>query len=155
MDKNEIVERIKHAAHNTDSLIAKLDTLTNRIDTAKTNQNEELVQYYENQFVEASVEFMDGVESIIDGWYELRGEERPPAESEALSPDVLDEIHELVVGIVQGLPVDYTKLTSAAAVSEEKLTELESRVSRVTGEERPVVHTPTTKGPKHKVDLTG
>lgn len=152
MDKTEVVERIKHAAKNTDTLIAKLDTLTNRIDTARVNQNEELVQYYENQFTEASVEFMDGVESILDGWYELRGETRPPAEQEDLTPEMLDKIHSTVVNILQGLPVE---LTDAVRAPEHTLDVSASRTSRVTGEERPIVRPEAKKGPKHKVDLTG
>ncbi len=152
MDKTEVVERIKHAAKNTDTLIAKLDTLTNRIDTARVNQNEELVQYYENQFTEASVEFMDGVESILDGWYELRGETRPPAEQEDLTPEMLDKIHSTVVNILQGLPVEPD---STAPTPGHTLDVSASRTSRVTGEERPIVRPEAKKGPKHKVDLTG
>ena len=153
VDRTEVVERIKHAAKNTDTLIAKLDTLTNRIDTARVNQNEELVQYYENQFTEASVEFMDGVESILDDWYELRGETRPPADQEDISPETLEEIHNTVVSILQGLPVESIPGTSQTA---ERAPDISgARVSRVTGEERPVVRPQAKKGPKHKVDLTG
>lgn len=152
MDKTDVIERIKHAAKSTDTLIAKLDTLTNRIDTARVNANEELVQYYENQFTEVSVEFMDGVESILDGWYELRGETRPPAEHEDLSPEALEEIHSAVVNILQGLPVE---IAPAERAPEPALDVSASRTSRVTGEERPVVRPQAKKGPKHKVDLTG
>lgn len=149
MEQTEVfdtVERIKYAAKNTDTLIAKLDALTSRIDAARGNQNEELARYYENQFTEASAEFMGGVESILDGWYELRGEVRPPAEQEDLSPEMLDEIHSTVVNILQGLPI---------RAAEPALDVSASRVSRVTGEERPIVRPQEKKGPKHKVDLTG
>jgi hypothetical protein len=101
----EIEERIRSAAQNTDKLILKLDTLTNRIDTARANENQELVEYYERKFAEASVEFMDGVETILDDWYELNGEARPNADREVLGPEMLTEIHNTVVAIVQGLPL--------------------------------------------------
>ena len=107
MDHNEketIKEHIKNVALSTDSLISRLDTLTNRIDTARMNENDELVQFYENEFTELSVEFMDGVETILDEWYALRGIERPPVDNEALDADMLEEIHNTVVRIVAGLP---------------------------------------------------
>jgi hypothetical protein len=100
---SEIAGRIKAAAVSADKLIVRLDTLTNRIDTARANDNRELVEYYERQFAEASVEFMDGVETILDDWYALRGEARPPAEVEYIAPEMLDEIHDTVVSIVQGI----------------------------------------------------
>jgi hypothetical protein len=143
VENTNIIERIKHAARNTDALIAKLDTLTNRIDTARTNKNEELVQYYENQFTEVSVEFMDGVESILDSWYELRGETRPPAEMEELTPEALDEIHGTVVGILRGLPVDMAPKTSVVSLTPERTVGVSS------------ARAPREEGPRHKVDLTG
>ncbi len=145
-NRNELVERIKSAAKNTDALIAKLDTLTNRIDTAKVNQNEELVKFYQNQFAEISIEFMDSVESILDGWYELRGETRPPAEQEDLTPEMLDEIHNTVVNILQGLPIESVMSASAADTA---------HTSLLTGAEQSAVVPQVSKGPKHKVDLTG
>jgi hypothetical protein len=104
LDRTEIEDRIRHVAKNTDALIVKLDTLTSRIDTARTNENKELVEYYEKQFAETSVEFMDGVETILDGWYALNGIPRPPADHEILDGDTLDVIHNTVVEIVQGQP---------------------------------------------------
>jgi hypothetical protein len=100
----ETSERIKKTALDTDRLIARLDTLTSRIDTARSNNNEDLAEYYERQFAEASVEFMNDVESILDDWYALKGEARPPAQMEYLAPETLDAIHSAVVSIVQGLP---------------------------------------------------
>lgn len=100
-DNAQTEERIRLLAKNTDVLIARLDTLVNRIDTAKINENRDLVEYYERQFAEASVEFMNGVETILDEWYALKGVQRPPAEQERLEPDMLDEIHRTVVSIVQ------------------------------------------------------
>jgi hypothetical protein len=99
-------ERIKRTALDTDRLIARLDTLTGRIDTARANDNAELAEYYEGQFAEASVEFMNGVESILDDWYALNGEVRPPAQMEYIAPETLDVIHDAVVSIVQGLPLE-------------------------------------------------
>ncbi|MDR2780367.1 MAG: hypothetical protein LBB28_04505 [Synergistaceae bacterium] len=102
----EAAERIKKNALDTDRLIGRLDTLTNRIDTARTNNNAELAEYYEGQFAEVSVEFMNGVESILDDWYALSGETRPPAGLEYIAPETLDVIHGAVVSIVRGLPPD-------------------------------------------------
>jgi hypothetical protein len=113
----EIEERIRIAAQNTDKLILRLDTLTGRIDTARTNENQELVEYYERKFAEASVEFMDGVETILDEWYALNGEARPNDGSEILLPETLNEIHSTVVAIVRGLPLPDYLASSASSVS--------------------------------------
>jgi hypothetical protein len=140
MEREEIEDRIKRSAENTDALITKLDTLTGRIDAARANENGELTEYYERQFAEASVEFLDGVESILDGWYELRGETRPPAADEYISPETLDSIHSAVVSIVQGLPVDLTEET-AAGHDFDQTTHEPAR--------------PADTGPRHRVDVTG
>ena len=139
MDFNgEVEERIKHTALNTDKLIVRLDTLTNRIDTAKSNDNRDLVEYYERMFAEASVEFMDSVESILDDWYALKGEARPHAEREYLSPETLNEIHNTVVSIVQGLPV----------VMPEHAADRETDPPQD-------INFPRQTGPSHKLDVTG
>ena len=140
MEQEGIAERIRISAANTDKLILKLDTLTNRIDTAKANENAELIEYYERLFAEASVEFLDGVESILDDWYALRGEERPPAQTERLSPEMLDSIHNTVVSIVQGLPVD---LQAPIPAPEPGTPESEAPGTYTTG------------APRHKVDVKG
>ena len=141
MEQEKIVERIRVSASNTDKLIIRLDTLTNRIDTAKTNENAELVEYYERQFAEASVEFLDSVESILDDWYTLRGEERPPAQTEYISPETLDMIHDTVVSIVQGLPVDFQ---APIPQPEHSVPEPETHESYTSG-----------GPPRHRVDVTG
>ena len=102
MDTAQIEARIRAIAKETDGLIVKLDTLTGRIDMAWANDNRKLAEYYERQLAEASVEFMNGVETILDEWYALKGTERPPADQEILPPEALDEIHKTVVAIVQG-----------------------------------------------------
>jgi hypothetical protein len=132
-------ERIRHTALNTDKLIARLDTLTNRIDTAKSNDNQDLAEYYERMFAEASVEFMDGVESILDDWYALRGEARPPAEREYLSPETLDVIHDAVVSIAQGLPVTMPELLASGNETDDAME----------------INIPRQTGPSHKLDVTG
>jgi len=137
MEKSEIESRIRLSAKNTDLLITRLDTLTGRIDTAMANQNQELVEYYERQFTEASVEFMDSVESILDDWYSLRGEARPSVDAERLSPEDLDAIHNTVVGIVQGLSF----LSEAGVPFEAKPTQATAPRA--------------AEGPKNRVDLTG
>jgi hypothetical protein len=135
----EAEERIRNTALNTDKLIVKLDTLTNRIDTAKFNDNQDLVEYYERMFAEASVEFMDSVESILDDWYALKGETRPPAEREYLPPETLNVIHNAVVSIVQGLPV---VMPEPLAPSHE--------IDAVQG-----INIPRQTGPRRKFDVTG
>jgi hypothetical protein len=135
----EAAERIKSTALNTDKLIVRLDTLTNRIDTAKSNDNQDLVEYYERMFAEVSVEFMDNVESILDDWYALKGETRPPAENEYLSPETLNMVHNAVVSIVQGLPV---VMSDSSVSAHETDAAQEVDILRQTG-------------PRHKLDVTG
>lgn len=158
-DRSVISERIRDVAKSTDGLIAKLDTLTNRIDTAKANENHDLVDYYENQFAEASVEFMDNVETILDDWYALRGERRPPAEEESLTPEVLDEIHSTVVGIVQGLAMNLPEDARASGLREKVdlssagIGALDADIAPAATEKPPRPR--RRKGPGNKVDLTG
>jgi hypothetical protein len=140
LEHEGIVDRIRISAANTDKLIVRLDNLISRIDTAKSNENAELVEYYERQFAEASVEFLDGVESILDDWYALKGEERPPMQDEYISPEMLDSIHNTVISIVQGLPVD---LQAPIPAPEPSAPESETP------------ETYTTSPPRHKVDVTG
>ncbi|MDR0764725.1 MAG: hypothetical protein LBE65_03935 [Synergistaceae bacterium] len=132
-------ERIRNSALNTDKLIVRLDTLTNRIDTARSNNNRDLAEYYERKFAEASVEFMDSVESILDGWYAMKGETRPPAEKEYLSPETLDTIHDAVVSIVRGLPV-----VMPAPLPPDR----EIDAARE-------INIPRQTGPSRKIDVTG
>ena len=160
-DRTVISERIRNVAKNTDGLIAKLDTLTNRIETARANENHDLVEYYENQFAEASVEFMDNVETILDGWYELRGERRPSADEEMLTPEVLDEIHSTVVGIVQGLAMNLPEDARASGLREkvdlssEGIGKLDAAIAPAAPETPPHPRRNRRKGPGNKVDLTG
>jgi hypothetical protein len=105
MDTESVENRIRLLASSTDNLIARLETLSGRLDTARANENQELAEYYERQFAEASVEFMNGVETILDEWYELKGTKRPPSDVEVIEPEVLEEIHNTVVSIVQRLPL--------------------------------------------------
>lgn len=159
MEKKLLEERIKLIAGNTDKMITKLDTLTNRIDTAKVNENQELAEYYERQFAEASVEFMEGVETILDDWYALKGMERPDAEDEQISSEMLDDIHNTVVGIVQGLSAAYPDGAPAVNAGIERIGEKLARASdaEIAPPPQPanVSATRTKKGPNHKVDITG
>jgi hypothetical protein len=141
-EQEKIEDRIRRTAVNTDKLITKLDTLTNRIDTAKANENRELVDYYERQFAEASVEFLDSVETILDDWYALRGEARPPAQSEYIAPETLEAIHETVVSIVQGLPAAMPETPAAGRGTAEG--------ASADGEAAP-----RPGEPRHRVDVTG
>lgn len=136
MEGPAIADRIRATARNTDELIARLDSLNARINSAHEGDDEELAKYYEDQFAEVSLEFMDGVETIIDSWYELRGETRPAAEDEMLTPEDLDHVHEMVVGIMHSLPE--AESTEAAAVIS-----------------APLDMSTVSKGPQHKVDLRG
>lgn len=147
MEQGAVVERIKNTARNTDALIAKLDSLAGRVDAAKASGNEELAQYYEGQFTEVSVEFMDSVESILDCWYDMRGVQRPPAETEDLSPEDLDGIHGMVVDILHGLQPDLRKAEKQHAPA--------AVIEPSKEEHAHVPLRPKDTGPKHKVDLTG
>lgn len=146
MEREAVIERIKSTARNTDALIAKLDTLTGRISSAKSSSNDELARYYEDQFTEVSIEFMDGVETIIDCWYEMKGMTRPQAEDELLTPETLEEIHNEVVSLLHGVQYvpaeDHAPNEHAAAVHQDAIPaqQLPPRVA---------------PGPSHKVDLTG
>jgi hypothetical protein len=144
-EQEKIEDRIRRTAVNTDHLIIKLDTLTNRIDTAKANENRELVDYYERQFAETSVEFLDSVETILDDWYALKGEARPPAQSEYIAPETLESIHETVVSIVQGLPAAMPEIPIAghAAEASGKAGAIEGGAAQGSSE------------PRHRVDVTG
>ena len=106
MVKEEIADRVKRTAKNTDDLIKRLDVLSGRIDIAQKNENRELVEYYERQFAETSAEFMGGIETMIDDWYLLRGETRPEASVESLSPEILEEIHGTIVALIHGASVE-------------------------------------------------
>jgi hypothetical protein len=154
VDTAQIEERIRAIAKDTDGLIVKLDTLTGRIDTAKTNDNRELAEYYERQFAEASVEFMNGVETILDEWYALKGTERPPADQEVLPPEVLDEIHNAVVAIVQGGPPAQAQASVLAPriENEKRAAAPEGLIEQSMPE---IKRTLGKKGPGSKVDVTG
>jgi hypothetical protein len=145
----EVEEHIRLTAVNTDKLIVRLDTLTNRIDTARANENRELVEYYERQFEEASVEFMDGVESILDGWYALRGEDRPSAQVEYIAPQTLEEIHNAVVSIVRGLPFELSETPQPNPIIDSA-----QGVNILRGSDF-AQGTGASKGSRHKVDVTG
>jgi hypothetical protein len=144
VNHSETSERIKRTALDTDRLIARLDTLTNRIDTARANNNAELAEYYEGQFAEASVEFMNDVESILDDWYALNGGARPPAQTEYIAPETLDAIHNAVVSIVQGLPLELpdTPLPSHSIDEAQGVNVLKNNGANI-------------GRPGHKVDFTG
>jgi hypothetical protein len=154
MDSAPIEERIRTLAKNTDSLIVRLDTLSSRIDTARVNENQELVEYYERQFAEASVEFMDGVETILDEWYALKGIPRPPADQEILAPEMLDEIHGAVVAIVQGMPA---APATVKPLADEDGKELDASIAapEPTALTAQGVTKSRKKGPGGKVDLKG
>jgi hypothetical protein len=146
MNENQaaIEERIKKTALNTDNLIVRLNTLASRMDTAKTNNNSELTEYYERQFAEASVEFMDCVESILDDWYVLNGEVRPQARMEYIAPETLDVIHNAVVSIVQGLSPELPAPAIPSHIIDEAqgvniLQNIDENIGK----------------PRHKVDFTG
>lgn len=157
MNREEIEERIRVLAKNTDSLIVRLDTLTNRIDTARVNQNQELVEYYERQFADLSVEFMDGIETILDSWYTWRGAVRPPAGEEAIDSQMLDEIHNSVVGIVQGISAAYPQVTDATMARLDTMRQASSGEAEDSPEEATPQMRPrrVRKDTGNKVDITG
>lgn len=148
MERPDIESRIKNTAANTDKLISRLDTLTGRIGAATANDNRELVEYYERQFAEASVEFLDGVETILDDWYALRGETRPPAREEYISPEDIENIHNAVVSIVQGRPVEEPRASSPRPEAADCSGKHDQRDYEAPAH-------PGEHAPRHKVDIKG
>ena len=125
MEQKQIEERVRRVAARTEKLITSLDTINNRIETAKLNDNADLVEYYEQEFNKTSVEFMTGVESLLDDWYSLQGRTRSRAAEEFLSEDDLEDIHSAVVRIVMGLSPEVRDRVEM--VSESPVPSLEKR----------------------------
>ena len=102
MERAQLEERIRLCSSNSDQLIIRLNTLAERIDTAKGNNNPELVAHYEAEFAKVSMEFMAGVETILDDWYALNGQKRSRMEDIPLTGDALQTLHAHVLHIVSG-----------------------------------------------------
>ena len=102
MERAQLEERIRLCSSNSDQLIIRLNTLAERIDTAKGNNNQELVAHYEAEFAKVSMEFMAGVETILDDWYALNGQKRSRMEDIPLTGDALQNLHAHVLHIVSG-----------------------------------------------------
>lgn len=91
----------------TQSLIIKLNTLADRIDIAKKNNNAELVAYYEEEFTKVSTEFMTGVEVVVDDWYALNGQKRVRMANEPLGESALNALSAKVAEITGNQPAVY------------------------------------------------
>lgn len=157
MLKEEIADRVRRIAKSTDGLIARLDTISGRIDIAAKNDNRELVDYYERQFAEVSAEFMGGIETMIDDWYQLKGEKRPVSTDEYLSPEMLDEIHRTMVSIVHGASPESVIQPRNAAAGLDLTTGAGVDIA-INGEDiKPATHKKVASAGKqeNRVDLTG
>ena len=99
---------MKRCSGATQSLITKLNTLADRIDIAKKNNNAELVAYYEEEFTKVSTEFMTGVEVVIDDWYALNGHKRVRMDNEPLGEATLNALSAKVAEITGAAPVAYS-----------------------------------------------
>ena len=157
MSKEEIADRVRRIAKSTDGLIARLDTLSNRIDTAAKNDNRELVEYYQKLFTEVSAEFMGGIETMIDDWYQLRGEKRPVSSEEYLSQEMLDEIHSAMVNLVHGASVESVVLNrlKPAAAAEQAAASVDIAINGDGLNQDLSPKAPSVKKPGNRVDITG
>ena len=157
MLKEEITERVRRIAKSTDGLIVRLDTLSGRIDTANKNNNRELVEYYEREFTEASAEFMGGIETMIDDWYQLRGEKRPASAEEYISPEMLEEIHSAMVGIIHGtLPESAVAANQSIAPSLDLAgVGVDVAINAESAKPSEGKKGSPAKKPGHRVDITG
>ncbi|MCX7828774.1 MAG: hypothetical protein N2315_06145 [Thermanaerothrix sp.] len=97
-------ERIKRCAFNAERLVAVLSTLADRIDQAKANGNQELVDHYSREFQKASLKFMGNVEALLDDYYLIKGKRRSRIANEPLEPSELEEIYASVKAMIDLLP---------------------------------------------------
>ena len=144
MERAQLEERIRLCSSNSDQLIIRLNTLAERIDTAKGNNNQELVAHYEAEFAKVSMEFMAGVETILDDWYALNGQKRSRMEDIPLTGDALQTLHAHVLHIVSG-PSAATAVATQHAVGADVLP----------AENKPESAPKGRADSRHKVDIRG
>ena len=144
MERAQLEERIRLCSSNSDQLIIRLNTLAERIDTAKGNNNQELVAHYEAEFAKVSMEFMAGVETILDDWYALNGQQRSRMENIPLTGDALQTLHAHVLHIVSGASAS-TAVATQHAVGADVLP----------AENKPESAPKGRADSKHKVDIRG
>ncbi len=145
LERAQIEERIRLCSSNSNQLIIKLNTLAERIDIAKGNNNAELVAHYEEEFTKVSMEFMTGVETILDDWYALNGQTRSRMEDIPLTGDALQTLHAHILHIASGLPSSAVVATQQDAPAEVV----------VPAENKPKSAPKGRADSKHKVDLRG
>ncbi|EHM10795.1 hypothetical protein TheveDRAFT_1677 [Thermanaerovibrio velox DSM 12556] len=97
-------ERIKRCAFNAERLVAVLSTLADRIDQARANGNQELLDHYTKEFQKASLKFMGNVEALLDDYYLIKGKRRSRIANEPLEPAELEEIYSSVKAMIDLLP---------------------------------------------------
>ena len=144
MERAQLEERIRLCSSNSDQLIIRLNTLAERIDTAKGNNNQELVAHYEAEFAKVSMEFMAGVETILADWYALNGQQRSRMENIPLTGDALQTLHAHVLHIVSG-PSASTAVATQHAVGADVLP----------AENKPESAPKGRADSRHKVDIRG
>ena len=144
MERAQLEERIRLCSSNSDQLIIRLNTLAERIDTAKGNNNQELVAHYEAEFAKVSMEFMAGVETILDDWYALNGQQRSRMENIPLTGDALQTLHAHVLHIVSGASAS-TAVATQHAVGADVLP----------AENKPESAPKGRADSRHKVDIRG
>lgn len=143
MERAQIEERIRACSLNSDQLIVRLNTLADRIDIAKGNNNAELVAHYEEEFAKISMEFMAGVETILDDWYALNGQNRSRMEDIPLTGDALQTLHAHIRHIASGLP-------APALTGQLPLAEVLPPIP-----DKPEPAPKKGADPRHKVDIRG
>lgn len=144
LERAQLEERIRLCSSNSDQLIIRLNTLADRIDTAKGNNNPELVAHYQEEFTKVSMEFMAGVETILDDWYALNGQKRSRMEDIPLTGDALQTLHAHVLHIVSGNSASIPLAPRSAEVEE-----------AAPAEDKPESTRKGRADSGHKVDLRG
>ncbi len=122
-EKEASTNRIRLCAQRADELIETLAVLADRADDAAGSGNKDVAAYYEEEFTKSSVEFMDGVETILDEWHALRGGNGTRDANRRLSPDEISDIDNVVESLT-GTPFptpkpQLTKTPGAAITPQE------------------------------------
>ena len=125
MEPTKTEDRIRRCAQSAERLVASLATLADRIDAARRNGNQELLQHYQKEFDQASLKFMGNVEAILDDYYVLKGKKRSRLANEPLDRDELVRLQRTVQTLVLSAPaaVPSGTLDVVAADTEEILRE--------------------------------
>ena len=104
MEPTKTEDRIRRCAQSAERLVASLATLADRIDAARRNGNQELLQHYQKEFDQASLKFMGNVEAILDDYYVLKGRKRSRIANEPLDREELTRLQRTVQSLVIASP---------------------------------------------------